>query len=328
MAQPSADIELITQTADLIVKYGFLGVGLVLTIAIAPLVYRIWHSKLLTSVTITFGLAFIVAWGALDLVQRYFPSWIASKRAFVNGVVLKVPNGYQVQIGSDLRTAGAAYLKRENDAENRELNSFLFLLVAGQSPNCLSVAINNNDPKSEKGSSGFNIAPIVDGDAQSDTDIIAVAQRAETSFQLRVWREIRGRKVGDAKVFNPLDDSTAGCTIGRDAGQFDWILPSAFAQSGTSARDLSVRLTSDDLFTRRDARIELSKQQNSVDMARQLLQSGNYRLELGALVALSIMPETDRKKLPPDLLTKIREYKNNKDATISETAARIEVPPR
>ena len=60
-------------------------------------------------------------------------------------------------------------------------------------------------------------------------------------------------------------------------------------------------------------------------MARQLLNSEDYRLQLGALVVLSIMSVEDRKKLPPDVVAKVHEFTTNSDATIRETASRVEV---
>jgi hypothetical protein len=323
----AGDIELFGKTADLIIKYGFLGVGLVLTLGIAPLAGKMLKSKTLTLTIASFGIAFLVAWGVLDIVQRYFPSLISSKRVLLSGVVLKVPNGYQVQIASDLRTAGAAYLRRENDVDNRELTNFPFLLLATQSPNCLALGITNNNPKDEGGSSAFKIALKSDGDFKSEVALIAQAQPDAKLFKLKVWREVDGKTIGNTALLEPLgDNNTSGCAVSPSAGILDWLMPSAFAQSANSEKDFSVRLKSDDLFTRRDARIDLSRQgRSSVGVTREFLNSDNYRLQLGALVALSIMPEEERKELPPDVIAKVRELKTSPDATIRETAGRIEV---
>jgi hypothetical protein len=322
MQQPT-DVALIT--ADLIVKYGFLGVGLALTIIIAPLIFAIWKSRMLTTVTVTFGLAFIVTWGVLNVVQQYFPYLIASKRVLLNGAVYKVPNGYQVQISSDVRMAGAAYLKRENDTDDRELNSFLFLLLSSQQPSCLALAINSNDPTAEAGSSAFKITPISDVDLKNESFIVAEAHRLNKKFQLTLWREVSGKQMGDTLVLNPLDDSTPGCAAGHSARLYEWLIPSAFGQSRLEARELSARLRSDDLFTRRDARIDLSKEvPDNLQMTEEFLNSSDYRLQLGALVALSILPPADRKNLPPDVLAKVKTLMGDSDSTIRETASSIE----
>lgn len=335
MPHPSNVTNVASLTADLIIKYGFLGVGLALVIIIAPIIYAIWKSRTLTAVAINFGLAFIITWGVLDVVQQYFPYLIASKRALLYGVVIKVPNGYQVQIASDLRKVGSAYLKRENDADDRNLSSFMFLLVAVDRPNCLSLAIANTNPRSETGASAFKIMPISDSDLKNDTDIVVEAQQqADKTFQLSVWRESGEKMLGKALVLKPLDNDTPGCAAGQSATLLDRLSIAAFAQSDfrdqnytAQFQDYSARLKDDDLFTRRDARIQLSKEsKNSLELTKQFLNSDNYRLQLGALVALSLKPEGDRKNLPPDILSKIREFKTNSDPTIHDTASRIEVP--
>ena len=69
MAWMQADqLGLFIKTADLIVKYGFLGVGLALTLVIAPFVFKFWKSKNLTLTIACFGIAFIVAWGVAGAV--------------------------------------------------------------------------------------------------------------------------------------------------------------------------------------------------------------------------------------------------------------------
>lgn len=320
------DVKLLTEAADLIVKYGFLGVGLVLTFAIAPFVNKVWQSKNLTLTIACFGVAFIATWGVLDIVQRYFPNLISSKRVLLYGVVLKIPNGYQVQVGSDLRIAGSAYLKRENDVDNRELSNFPFLLLTSQSPNCLALGIINNNPKDDSGTSAFKIALLSEVDFKSDVALVAQVQPNEKQFKLKVWREAGGQTVGNAVLLEPLGDNDLGCAVGPSVGVLDWLMPTAFAQTPKSTQDFSVRLNSDDLVTRRNARIDLSKNgPQTIEMTRQFLNSDNYRLQLGALVALSIMSVEDRKKLPPDVLAKVHEFTANNDATIRETASRIAV---
>lgn len=326
-----ANKELIVGAADVILKYGFLGVGLVLSLGIAPAAYKFWRSRQVALTTFSFGLAFIVAWGVLDIVQKNFPWLISSKRALVSGVVLNVPNGFQVQVSSDLRRVGAAYLKRQFDARNREVYNFPFLLLSSDAPDCLSIAITNNNPESETGSSGFNIEPISADDLKSNMALVARAERVGDGFQLRFWREVGDRQVGDAKILKPLANNVEGCSFGtinssKDRASGGWLLPAAFAQSGPdlNAHYFAVGLKSDDLFTRRAARIELSKQgQQAFTLADQFLKSNNYRLQLGALVALSIMPQAEQRKLPVDLQRQVLKFRSNGDPTIRETANRI-----
>jgi hypothetical protein len=104
----SADIGVLTETADFVVKYGFLAVGLVLIFLIAPVIYKLWGEKRLTFATVCFGLAFIISYGVLSFVSVIAPSWIASPRTIVSGTVLGITSGFQVQLRSDLRQAGQA----------------------------------------------------------------------------------------------------------------------------------------------------------------------------------------------------------------------------
>jgi hypothetical protein len=77
------------------------------------------------------------------------------------------------------------------------------------------------------------------------------------------------------------------------------------------------------LFTRRDARIDLSRQgAEALNIISQLLDSGNYRIQLGALIALSEMPDNQRKRAPPALVDKARVLLNHNDAAMREAAAR------
>jgi hypothetical protein len=324
------DVTLVTTTADLAVKYGFLGVGLILMIVITPLINTIWKSRTFTAVTFSFGLAFFVVWGVLNIAQQFFPNWISSKRVLLNGAVLKVPTGYQIQVRSDLRLAGSAYIKHQFDTDDQQLNSYLFLLAArNQSPNCLSLAIVNNDPQSESGTSAFTVAPLSEDDLKSNTSIIAQTHQTGKAFQIEWWREIDDKKTGTVQVLKPLGDNDSGCGVVQSAGLLDWLVPSAFAQSTRLPQDFKTRLRSDDVFTRRDARIELSKEgANNIETMRQFLNSDDYRLQLGALVALSLLPESDRKNLPPDVVAKVHEFATNKDATIRDAASRIVTAPQ
>jgi hypothetical protein len=59
-----------------------------------------------------------------------------------------------------------------------------------------------------------------------------------------------------------------------------------------------------------------------LDIISQLLDSGNYRIQLGALIALSEMPDNQRKRASPALVDKARVLLNHNDAAMREAAAR------
>jgi hypothetical protein len=312
---------------DLIVKNGFLAAGIVLIVVLAPLVYGIWRSRILTSATISFGLAFVVAWGVLDILQRNFPDVFPTHRVSLDGKVLRTPNNFQIQVKSNLSGPGAAYVKRTQGDEEKNKN-YLFMLVSAYAPGCLAVGLNSSDPNDETGTGAYKIAPMFESDLKPDASLVAVVvPRDDKKYDLRFWREVRGRQIGEAKTVSPVPinaQPSEQCEFGTSANLFDWLVSPALAQAPPSKEQLVDRLKSDDLFARRDARVVLSKQNDAVQTAQELLHSDNYRLQLGALVALSILPEAQRRNLPPDVMARVRELKTNKDATIRETAARID----
>jgi hypothetical protein len=156
--------------------------------------------------------------------------WRLSKRVLLAGVVLRVPNGFQAQVASDLRAAGSAFLKRENYPNDRALTNFPFLLLASQSPNCISVAVVNNDPQSEAGTSGSKIWPISMDDFKPDAAVAAEAKRVGDDFHLLVWHEANDKQVDKAVELNPLAYNDPGCTVGQSVGLWEWAVPRAFAQ--------------------------------------------------------------------------------------------------
>jgi hypothetical protein len=141
-------------------------------------------------------------------------------------------------------------------------------------------------------------------------------------FHLLVWHEADNKQVGNSVELSPLADGDPGCTFGRSVSLRGWVDPRAFARSSTSnVQNFSLRLKSDDIFTRRDARIDLSKQgPQTIEIAKQFLNSGEYRLQLGALVSLSTLPEQQQKQLPPDILGKVHEFTKSDDPTIRENS--------
>jgi hypothetical protein len=322
-----ADISLLTQTADFLIKYGFLAVGLCLIFVVAPMVYKVWKTKLITLGTVCFGIAFIIAFGALDLLQRYWPWLISSQRTMVTGVIRGIKNGSQVQIRSDSWRAGEAYTKREFDREKPGIYNFPFILVTADVPNCLAIGVSSTDQHSED-SSFFNLTRITSDDMANNLQIIAEVRPRQDTIGLDVWRERDEHRIGDPVTLPPLSDTETDCASHASRKShtfFQWpLITSAFAQTlvGRSIDDLAVRLQSDDVFTRRDARIELSRQgTRAFKKISQLLDRNDYRLQLGAVVALDGMPDEQRKQAPAELLAKVRLLLNHPDKTMRKTAS-------
>src|SRR4051812_17013699 len=319
----SADIGVLTETADFVVKYGFLAVGLVLIFLIAPVIYKLWGEKRLTFATVCFGLAFIISYGVLSFVSVIAPSWIASPRTIVSGTVLGITSGFQVQLRSDLRQAGQAYTKREIDRDNASISNFPFLLATRDTPGCLAVSVSSTNPDSDE-IYAFNITPLSREDLTPDMEIVAkVVSTSAGGVNLRIWRE-RGQKQVDApKTLEPLNETTPDCGESRTASVAPslWsLVGSAFAQ-GMQTQDLYNSLQSDDVFTRRQARIDLSqKGGDAFQTISDLLGTDAYRLKLGGLVALAGMPDDQRKTAPAGIWDKVRPLLGSSDKTMRDAA--------
>ena len=318
------DIALLTQTADFVVKYGFLAVGLVLIFVIAPVVYKLGKATRLSLGTATFGLAFVIAYGVINLLTIVAPQWISGQRVMISGVVLGVQNGQQLQVKSDLRRPGYAYTKREFDAQRANVFNFPFLLVTAYAPSCLAVAIVSTDKNSDH-SPLFNISPVSIDDMASNVEILAEVTGDPEKPSLKVWREVNGKQAGGAAILQPLSDANPGCAA-TQGSLTEWFgFAQAFAQSPLSEIEISQRLQSDDVFTRRDARISLSKGgERSFDLVGKLLgRDDNYRLQLGAVVALATMSDDLKRKAPPELMEKVRVLRNSSDKTMRDAAVQV-----
>ena len=311
-------LKLVTQAAEIIIKYGFLAVGLVLILIIAPVIYRFAGAKRIALATLSFGLAFLVAYGVLSIVAAVAPSWIGAQRVMLIGIVRNVPNGKSVQIQSDLWQVGHAFTKREHHPSSEKLFNFPFVLLSERAPSCLDIGLVNPDPNSDD-SSVFTVSPLSDSDMGGESQLVAQVAGDPDAPSLALWRERKQERFGQVLTLRALGRTEPGCTQPRTSSRGWSLFNSAFAQ-GTD--NLTARLQSDDVFTRRQARIALSKK---ADDDLQLLASlvardDNYRLQLGAVVALADVPDDLRKKAPPAMFEKVRALRNHPDKTMRDAA--------
>ncbi len=199
------DIKLLTSSADVIVQYGFLGVGLVLILIIAPVIYKLGGATRLGLGTATFGLAFVVVYGVISIISVVAPQWIASQRVMISGIVRGVPNGQQVQIQSNLWRAKQAYIKRESDDDPRRANvffNFSFILVTAYAPSCPAGALESTD-KNADNSLIFN-APVSVDDMPSNIEILAEVVGENDGTALKIWRELNGKPITKKTILQPL----------------------------------------------------------------------------------------------------------------------------
>ena len=143
------DIELLTQTADFVVEYGFLAVGLVLIGLIAPLIYKFSGAKQIALATLCFGVAFVVTYGVLGVLAVVAPSWVGAQRVMLVGDVRNVPNGKSIQIKSDIFDVGHAFTKREHDQGAENIFHFPFVLLSDPPPSCLDIGLASTNPNSD-----------------------------------------------------------------------------------------------------------------------------------------------------------------------------------
>lgn len=312
----SQDINVLIQTADFAVKYGFLAIGLLLIFLIAPAIFRFSQSKLLSFVAGSFGLAFVIAFGTLDLATR-----IMGDRTLLSGTVLGMTNGFQVQVRSDIRQAGQAYTKREVDPENGSLFNFPFLLATQDTPGCLVVSIASTNPESDR-IFAFNIAPLTQEDLRADTQLVVEVMPGEGDrMGLNVWREQGQKVVGEVVALEPLPETARDCSKPATVVGAFWsgLVGAAFAQDVPA--DLTNRLMSDDAFTRRDARIDLSALgAEAFGTISGLLASGTPRLQAGGLVALGGMAPDQLCTAPADLWGAVEALAGTADTAVQEAA--------
>jgi hypothetical protein len=227
-----------------------------------------------------------------------------------------------VQVRSDIRQAGQAYTKREVDPENGSVFNFPFILATQDRPGSLVVSIASTNPNSER-IFAFDIAPLKAEDMRSDTQVVVQVVPGEgETMGLNVWREQGQKRVGEVVALAPLPETAQDCskTGGGASAFWSGFAGAAFAQDGVPA-DLANRLMSDDAFTRRDARIELSGQGSAAfGTIAGLLASGTPRLQAGGLVALGGMPAEQMCGAPEELWATVQGLSGTADAAVQEAA--------
>jgi hypothetical protein len=196
MQPGNTEISLIQGVADVIIKYGFLGLGLVLILIVPPIVWA--KSRSIGYASLSAGLAFLITYGVLSIVEQYFPELIISKKPVLFGVVREVPNGLKVQVHNNEWRVGQAYLKRENHPDNISLFNEYFLLSPVLDPRCLAIIIDSADPN--KGQEFiYNIDGLENSDVASMKELILHAHSSQGSIkQLNGWREQNGHQVPPA----------------------------------------------------------------------------------------------------------------------------------
>jgi hypothetical protein len=221
------------------------------------------------------------------------------------------------------RFARRAYVKREFDKDDRRILNFPFIFLSKAVPSCFAIAISSTDPHAEGDTSIFYLTPVSKEDAVTNREIIAQVKQHQGTLALEVWREENTARTGNPLTLAPLGATEEGCGTHPSPALHSWLwVTRAFAQNADpDLDDLIIRLRSDDVFTRRNARIALSRTGPSAfPIMSELLDYKDYRVQLGAVVAFGGMPAEQRKQAPQELLDKVRALRNHPDKTMRDAA--------
>jgi hypothetical protein len=347
MQPGNAETIFVQGVADVIIKYGFLAVGLVLIVIVPPITIMWAKSRSIAYASFWAGLAFLTTYGLLSIVEQYFPWLLISKNPVLFGMVREVPNGFKVQVRENERGV-KVYLNRQYHPDNVSLFNEFFVLSPVYHPKCLAIIIDSTDPNKEQVFS-YNIDGLELSDVISMKELILHATRSsDGSILLTGRREKNGlhvppplkveQRTGEEKLCNDDNQDQAANQV---SDLFGYIFGVAYAADhgptpappGThppapspkplTLENIRPRLQNDDAFVRRDARSDLARLgAGAGPVVSQLLSSGNYRLELGGLAAIAEMPKEQRAGLSDEVKRQVESHTNSSDPTMRETALR------
>jgi hypothetical protein len=328
------DIVELTQTTEYVLRYGFLGVGLLLLIGIAPILWKATHMKWAAMASAFIGILLISLFAATDFIQRIFPDWLPAQIVLVGGELQKRNIEFVTLIRSDLDHERHAYIRREFDPFDQNLRKirFFFLTRKENLPKCLVLEL--QPLATMRPEQGFDIL----GDEPIVFNVpLETAKLRQNSHMLVIRLEPIGgalsadfqygqNRGGSAGPLTQLGAQERDCTRARSEAQTTrqgWLgIRAAHAQPSfvTTTED---RLLSADPLIRRDARIDLSRQGPAAfEQLGSLLGSDQYRLQLGAAAAIAAMPRAERDLLTPELRRQLEVLTRDPDTTLSTTARR------
>ena len=325
------DLETLTsateKTVAIAAQSGFLGIGAILIIIVAPIAMYVIRSTNLALATAICGAIFLSIFGLINIVSTVWPDIIINRPNILFGKITNVAKNFRVNIVSNVKSMGNAYTKTIYNSDIENQKDSLFLYVTPSEPNCLTVAITRTDSVAEDGNLAFHVSPISKKDMDGTTELTAtvITSKSDKKPYLEVVRESRGKLLGEAVKYYAIDDSDPGCKLRATTSMLYNIFWSAMAQNSSNNLEIwKQKLTSDDVFTRRNSRIELSTlgSAGAGDLEALIQEDDNYRIQLGAAVAISVMPVEQRKLLPDSIKSKLVELKSARDPTMSATAAR------
>lgn len=321
----ATELQSLNGLATFLNLYGYVGVALLLGLVAwyfykRPYMPGFW-------VTGTFALTFLIIFGALDIVTRYFPTLIVARDPLFVGRVANVAQdmGVRLSAGDYLNTR--PYLRRENDADDVAVAHHRFIFLRRHF-DCLILAVTPGDSREPR----FYVVPVpAGGEAKADAELYIRGPKWSA-----VW--LQGEKpVGEPKPARELQPSEpivcdpspppAKAAAARVESWFAF-LGQAIAQGldpkkPPSSQSLATLLQSDDPFVRRQARQDIGAMGLAAEPTlQQFLGSNNYRLQIGAVEAISAMKGDARKSLKGDTWKEVEALKASPDRSLRESAQR------
>ena len=219
------DIELLTQTADFVLKYGFLAVG--------PLSSSSSSRRQSTSLpapnvsaqgTAVFGVAFVICVRSDQPHQGGRPAVdIGSARDDQRRGSGRAERTVRAnEIGFVAHRSGLHQARVRYPAA-KHLQFPVFLFVTADAPGCLAVALESNGPNKSDTSQLFNVVPVSADDMAPNIEIVIEVGKDQDKSILNVWRGGCRQEIRRVTRFQPLKDLDPGCasasgtriTIGR-----------------------------------------------------------------------------------------------------------------
>jgi hypothetical protein len=315
---------------EFLVRFGFLGVAIFVMLVIAPFVHRLLASRTATTATLLVGGLFLFLFAATDFIRATFPNVLPQPVGMFKGMVRGVSISVGVALKADLpdEDDGRPFMKWEHDRAERDLKNYPFVFLANEAPRCITISL-QDDAQGSVNIGGepsiFNLP--IPGELQWGGQNTLYVRSIAADGRMRIEYSVRPRHGPAPKRFHadPAGDDEASCQQPeRTARSFRGLISSAFAQQRPlDLETVKSRLQHSDAIVRRDMRVQLSRQgAASFSTILPLLQSGDYRLQIGALAAIAAMPPDVRARLPGAARSAATALLSHPDRTMRDTARR------
>jgi len=326
------DVADLTKMAEFVTRFGFLGIGLLFALLLAPFFLKVMNSKPLAILCAMLGIVFGVIFAAIDVIRTAAPGLLPARTVMVSGSLRQVDSNLAALVRSDLEEETVAYARREYDRNVRDKVNvpFFFLTRDRELPSCLLIELR---PLVEGGRE-VNIGtlanePLLMNVPLEKEDLLRGLRQVVTvelgggRITGTLQRRLDGADVTPATPLRQLGDNERACGAQLRKTSGFRLVSTAWAQGAPrrSTQETIARLQSSDPNVRRDARIDLSTQGTAAfDTIKGLLGTSDYRLQIGAAAAVAAMPDEVRRQTPPAVRQQLQALLRHSDQTMRDTA--------